>query len=273
VGDPALAGHRETEGPPEGLDIGGLAGGEDPGLRVRLEPAGVLLQHLGRVESGIEADRDEEGGASQVGVRANQARKLGEAPVQGRAELGEGTAGEDEGEGEGAAAPGGEPAFPALGIQETHVGDHAPGSEGALGDPGGLGRQRPGSRPFQGLEERRRVTHHQHALDQVTGLEAPQQPLLPDREGHHHGVHEAGDVVVADQDLVSLRVDGQDLAREGMAPALGSAAAGPGQEPERRPREGRAGRWVRPWHRQGRQGYHAGGMVYFMVSRTRARVP
>ena len=165
--------------------------------------------------------------AASAGSALTSACQPREAPVEGGTEVGQGAAGEDEGDRDRVAAPLGEmPGLPVL-VDEGGVGDRV------------VRRERPGSATGIGSVDRRRepvfVSRSSQALVSVTTsvpwTRSPGDPALEERrvlhrERHGHGRHEARDVLVADHDLEARGVHREDLALELVTLALGPPRAG-----------------------------------------------
>ena len=212
-----LAGIRAPELQPElladGGDVDEFAGQVIPVRRVGLVAVCVFLEARQGVVIGIDGEAEEMPVGRAAGHGLELALGFLEVDAQARAEGREGTAREDEGEGEGLPLEFTEPHEATLRVGERVVGHGVADGQRlhvAYATQRWLGRGERGARLGEFLEliDPSVVLRHQHAEGEgVARLQSVEFLRVLHVEQHGHGFHVAGDVLVGDLDLLPLVQD------------------------------------------------------------------
>ncbi len=236
-----LAGDGEVEGWGHGGEGLGGDGSEEPTCGIAASVGGgVAFEHGGAIELGIEGQAQELPVGGGVGLLEDEAAGVGEMPGHARAELGEGAAGEEEREGQGAASERGDAEGLPVFIDEGEIGHGIARFE--LGD-GWEWRGRGGGK---GLALAGRADlfdpvlvggGHERELDLVAGGEPGQLGGIAHIELHGHAGHIARDFLMADDGVALVWGDFSDDAAGREFPAIrrggwgwGSGGAAAGEE-------------------------------------------
>jgi len=198
IGEGAVAFHCEAEGGAETFDFGAMAGGENPVGGIGVKTGGVSGEAFGGVEIGVEGDGEEApiwsvGGGLEGGLGG------GELAIQAGAEIGEGAAGEDEGDGEGLAAQIVELEGGAVGIDEAAIGEWATGGDGRRRIVAGRDGDGAGAGDFGELiGDALRGGDGEAESDWVAGVKAGEIAGIGHGELHGHRFHVTGYFFVSD---------------------------------------------------------------------------